>query len=488
MFLSKVKNVFNKNSYIDIYADLKNLSYGKAKKELNHITEKYGISAQKFLNDKLWAYDDLDERIAENKKFDKAKQDSFKNYANKADESEAKNAKKKAPAKSDDNGDASRVDQLVKKYPYLKAKLSLKVYIEKKLFEKSDEEIIAFFKAQDEKRNQDYARIMAETGWSRYKLTKDIKMARILHGQSPVNYMIMEAWKKSHMELCSYARAFDSKYVTKTYNKKSGLPILRQKDRFAKEFSPFLKRKFWLNEEGASYESFLEFIDGLDLIFCKPVNLFGGRGTEKYVLADEDPKALYDYFMSKPKYICEECIKQHDDLNKIYDGSINTLRIVAIRHEGQVKILDVLMRFGNGGIVDNFSEGGMAVHVNKETGVIDSDAFDEAANSYEKHPISGIKFKGYQVPLWDKVLKLVEDATSYRDDVGFAGWDVAISNEDAMIVEGNNSPGFGLSQMPYISKGEGRRFLFTDYIDPVLYKAELEISERLDKKEKRGRK
>ncbi|MCQ2547957.1 MAG: hypothetical protein MJ145_03015 [Clostridia bacterium] len=461
------------NSYIRSYALIKNISYDEAKEYLDKIKEEYGLTYGKYLNNKLWAYKDPTEALEMAVYRKESKEENYEKFAGTSLNMAMSDLEEK-------------IAGLKAKYEICQKKLNMENYVDNKLYELDDEAVEQFFIDRERKEEEELEMVSNLTGWHKGQVKLDITLAQALHGLGRKNYMACRCWELSHEEMAGFARDFDSKYVTHHYNEKSGLPILRYKEKFATEYGPFLGRKFWINEEDADYDSFLEFIDGVKEIFCKPVNMSGGYGAMKFDLQAEDSRKLYDQLMAMPRYICEECVYQHEDIAKVNSSCLNTLRVVALQDEKGVHILDILMRFGNGGLVDNLSADGMVVHVDKGTGTIDTNAFDYAGNAYEKHPISGVKFKGYKLPNWDKVLSLVEAATKHRDDINFVGWDVAITQDNALIIEGNNSPGFGLNQKPYVPSQEGRRFLFKDYIDPEIYKCELKVSKRLDKEGKRG--
>lgn len=65
--------------------------------------------------------------------------------------------------------------------------------------------------------------------------------------------------------------------------------------------------------------------------------------------------------MQIESFVFQENIVQNERINKIYDKSINTIRIHTYFHEeeNKVEIISALMRFGFGGsIVDNGCSGG----------------------------------------------------------------------------------------------------------------------------------
>jgi hypothetical protein len=126
------------------------------------------------------------------------------------------------------------------------------------------------------------------------------------------------------------------------------------------------------------------------------------------------------------------------------------------------KIWSVSMRIGRAGsFVDNAGAGGVTVSIDKETGVIISDACDEAGFRYERHPETGIRFKGYQLPAWDKALEVVHSVVDKIEGATFVGWDLACTaDHNWVIVEANGKTGFFGAQAP-LDIGRRRDFLET---------------------------
>lgn len=120
------------------------------------------------------------------------------------------------------------------------------------------------------------------------------------------------------------------------------------------------------------------------------------------------------------------------------------------------------MRIGHAGsFVDNVGAGGLTVSVDRETGIIDSDAIDERGFRYETHPETGVRFKGNQLPAWDRALEVVKAVSGRIDGARYVGWDLACTKDhDWVIVEGNGKTGFYGAQAPK-DRGVRSEFLKT---------------------------
>lgn len=77
------------------------------------------------------------------------------------------------------------------------------------------------------------------------------------------------------------------------------------------------------------------------------------------------------------------------------------------------------------------------------------DLNDKQRIVYERHPRSGCLLKGYQIPYWDKVMDICREAAHKVPQMGYIGWDVAITKDGPLFIEANNMPGHdAFPQMP----------------------------------------
>ena len=118
------------------------------------------------------------------------------------------------------------------------------------------------------------------------------------------------------------------------------------------------------------------------------------------------------------------------------------------------------VRVGNGSkVVDNFHSGGMSAVVDCETGLVTAEAMDKEGIRYECHPRTGTRFEGFQIPCWEQVKEMVKDACRQPPEMPVIGWDVAITEEGPLLIEGNRRPGFDMVQMLV---NEGQKYVLED--------------------------
>lgn len=207
-----------------------------------------------------------------------------------------------------------------------------------------------------------------------------------------------------------------------------------------KIYNKFLKRQWMVLNEN-NYNDFLDFFKQNKVIIVKPIDGEGGKGIEKYeYINDEESKIVYSSLLFKKQLLVEQCIKQHPDMNKLYNKSVNTLRMFTFYKDGQAYFLQAILKVGNGGVVDNFSSGGMYTYVDDE-GTVYAEAIDQMDNKYYKHPISNETIVGFKVPMFKEAVGMVKEAAKVVPEMGYIGWDVAISEDGPVLVEGNCYPG-----------------------------------------------
>ena len=237
-------------------------------------------------------------------------------------------------------------------------------------------------------------------------------------------------------------RTKNNYYVAK-FNPKDYWHYFDNKNEFNEIFNDYLKRK-WLYLENISYDVFNSWIKDLDRIIAKPNNDSGGHGIE--LLNKEDfnsTKDMYEYLISKNLLLVEEVINQHKDLEEIYPKSVNTVRIITLKHKDKVNFITAFLRIGNNNtFVDNTSSGGMLTMIDLNRGVTLFPACDGDMNIYFNHPITKCKLEGIEIPYFDELKELVTELSYKIKEINYIAWDIAITDNGPVVVEGNPYPGY----------------------------------------------
>lgn len=288
-----------------------------------------------------------------------------------------------------------------------------------------------------------------KSGRSRIWLFFDIIYCGLKFGAGYRDYAVCQWYDLTEAQRKTYMTRALNNQIVRLQNNRDYYHYFDNKQDFNRVFAKYIKRK-WLYTPESTIDDFREMMSDLDEIIIKPCDLNCGIGVEKLQKNNfASLEEMYEYITSKGNFMIEEVIKQHPDINKIYPYAINTLRIVSVLTDGVCNIVYAFIRIGNNmKVVDNINNGGMCAPIDLETGRITHVGYDKDGNTYECHPITGTKLVGYQIPRWQEALDMVREAALVIPQMGYIGWDVAMTPDGPCFVEGNNLPGHDILQLP----------------------------------------
>lgn len=107
--------------------------------------------------------------------------------------------------------------------------------------------------------------------------------------------------------------------------------------------------------------------------------------------------------------------------------------------------------------IANASASGCVAPVNLETGEL-REAADFSGNIYKQHPLTGKQIEGIALPYWKETKDMVTKAALVTPEIGYVGWDIAITLTGPCIIEGNTTPGYTYYQIPaHLKDGIGNK-------------------------------
>lgn len=149
------------------------------------------------------------------------------------------------------------------------------------------------------------------------------------------------------------------------------------------------------------------------------------------------------------KYILQERVIQHPGMNVLWGGAINTCRVCTLYDGKNVSILSAVLRVGTKASqpVDNWAHGGISVGVHEDGRLVDYGVYKPGygGRAYE-HPDTGIKFCEFTIPEYEKVKELCIKAHLLMREIPAIGWDIAITPDGPLIIEGNDNWEISLMQ------------------------------------------
>lgn len=182
--------------------------------------------------------------------------------------------------------------------------------------------------------------------------------------------------------------------------------------------------------------------------FCKMLEGINGKGAFPLALKDgklfiNDEEITVDQLKDRldGQYLIQERVRQHGKMSELHPASINTIRLITFNNRGNVQAFCSAQRMGtNGRSLDNWTAGGILVGVDLESGRL----YDEGVYKpgyggiVREHPQTHVRFSGFEIPYFHDAVKLATDLHRYLYGVHSIGWDIAITENGPIIIEGND--------------------------------------------------
>ncbi len=178
---------------------------------------------------------------------------------------------------------------------------------------------------------------------------------------------------------------------------------------------------------------------------------------------EEGLDVLKKFLKEHDNYIIQELIHQHEEINKIYSQSVNSIRIVTCNFKGKTEVLSAVIRIGQGGNkLDNASQGGLFCGIN-EDGTLKKFGYSKYGETCTVHP-QGAVFAQCRIPNFDKCKELVINLSNRFLRISkLISWDLAVDeNGEPTVIEVNLC--YGGTDIHQIANGP----LFGDRTEEVL--------------------
>ena len=188
-----------------------------------------------------------------------------------------------------------------------------------------------------------------------------------------------------------------------------------------------------------SKDKAIDILSSASNITVKPsMASYGGKGIKFF--NNPTKCELTEYFdnLEDDNLIFQETVKQSQETAKLHPNSLNTVRIMTLILDEEVKVLPwSAFRMGIGkSKVDNASFGGIYCKIN-EDGTLSDFAYDALGKRFNKHPDGG-DFSSVKFDFMDKIKALVKEAAQRFPHFRLIGWDIAVTEDnEPIIIEAN---------------------------------------------------
>ena len=270
-------------------------------------------------------------------------------------------------------------------------------------------------------------------------------------GAGYYDYLIFEFYEMDDAQRATYMTRLRNKRFDDMINDPVDAEIFDDKSRFYAHFSDYLRRG-WLDLATASDEELAQFLSSREYVIAKPSEGECGKGIEKLRLTDFGSMDEAMAYLRAPEQgfgVVEDLLVQHPEMSRLYPHSVNCMRMATVWWQGQAHLLYAVLKTGNHGkFVDNLENGGFACHMDLATGTVVGPGHTNTQELAEEHPMTGVRFEGFEVPFFEEACELVKSAAGVIPTVGYIGWDVAIAADGPAIIEGNHYAAYDFPQLP----------------------------------------
>ncbi len=192
-------------------------------------------------------------------------------------------------------------------------------------------------------------------------------------------------------------------------------------------------------------------------IAIKPSGGEGGRGfssaeinSNEAYWRDEMIRIIKARTDNRPSgWLVQDKLENHSALKPLSQSAVITARYVTMLNEqDEPELVAAVLRFPSDPDieVDNLKAGAMMAQIDVEREVLIQGCLGRGAHDIKTHPVSGVTISGFHIPFAKDSADLVRLAHDKFRDYCLVGWDVLITPDGPVILEGNGKPGIDITQ------------------------------------------
>lgn len=207
-------------------------------------------------------------------------------------------------------------------------------------------------------------------------------------------------------------------------------------------------------------------------LFVKPHKSKGGRGCERWEWLgngryrshrgeEREEAELLAQLAQRSReqpLLVQRRLVNHPDLLDLTASALATVRLMTVlNEEGGFEVGCAVFRSpaDPGAVVDNYHAGGLVCGIDLATGELGwargggSRGLPRVETMVvcDVHPVTGARILGRRLPCWREAKELALRAHAAVPGLAVVGWDVAITADGPVLVEGNSAPDVDLMQV-----------------------------------------
>lgn len=281
------------------------------------------------------------------------------------------------------------------------------------------------------------------TGRSKKSLNSDVLTSVFKYNISLLEYFQFRFFEQRPDQRSTWAGTGYMYEYQKLMNPPTTRSVLEHKPHFYHRYSQFINHQtatfLELETDHHKADALLDNPSGK--IVLKKSTGQCGRGLEVWNTQMLTPTELIQRLIESENDLAEEFVVQHNRLRELSNSGLNTVRIITqLDNRDDVHILGARLRISVNSPVDNLAAGNIAAPIDLETGVITGPAVysDITKDDITSHPVTGVEIIGFEIPYWNEALAMCKKAAFINTRNRSIGWDVAITDTGAELIEGNH--------------------------------------------------
>lgn len=291
-------------------------------------------------------------------------------------------------------------------------------------------------------------------------IMKDVISCTYLYQIAPEEYFYFGFQKLNKLGRAMYIGKNERRKIHRKMNPNEERELFNNKWNAYVRFKEMYGREIIKVECVDDWGVFDEFTNRHEQYMVKAISKYGGDGIFLVDMRREtrSKEDIFSGIIDLGACVVEELVLQSETLSRFHPESVNTVRVLTFLNKDMVHIVFAGLRMGvNGNVVDNALMGGLMAGIDIDSGIIFTPGYRRTGESYVIHPSSGQQIIGEEIPYWNDLKNKVKILAKEVPTLRLIGWDLALTNNGWIVIEGNCDPHYIGVQM-WEKRGLRERF------------------------------